>query len=127
MRHVNFYSYIGCKEKFHIPKPYLWRDWTFANPKQNYGYVKILKCILENPGLKRREIHEKVFGCRFEPGNRSCLYAVMLWADLIDYDAKFRYTITQRGKKLLKKLFVNSIASMHKICCSNVEEIFSVE
>ena len=115
MRHKNSYSYSPCHEKQTICKPYLAHEWTFANPNVKNKYIQVLQYAYDHPGCTRRELHEHVFKTPYVPGNRSSMYAVLLWKDFIDYDHKFRYFITPSGLELLKKAYINGLKNFARL------------
>ena len=39
-----------------------------------------------------------------KPGLCSTLFSQMLFADLIDYNSKFEYKVTRKGKNILRKV-----------------------
>lgn len=88
-------------------KPYLdpWggHQWyTFKKPTKDRAYVKVLKFVESHPKCHRKDIQRGVWG-KSNPGLCSTLFSQMLFADLIDYNFKFEYKVTRKGKGILKK------------------------
>ena len=88
-------------------KPYLdpWggHQWyTFKKPTKDRVYVKVLKFVESHPKCHRRDIQFGVWGNHKR--SNSTLFSQMLFADLLDYNSKFEYKVTRKGKGVLKKV-----------------------
>ena len=76
--------------------------YTFKNPTPNRRYVQILKFVNEHPGCKRTDILKGVF----KTNRRTCstTFSQMLYADILDYNEKFEYKVTRKGKNILRRV-----------------------
>jgi hypothetical protein len=84
-----------------------YRNNGFKNASSKNTYVKFLRYIADNPGSTRKEILDglgrlKGAACGGR-GQNSSLFAQLLYLDLIDYDDKFKYFITDKGEEVLEK------------------------
>lgn len=90
-------------------------------------YVKILRYIADHDGCKRVDIIRDVYGYKnvnakdkWYPNSRICrgqgstVFSQLLYIDVIDYDAKFCYHITDRGREVLKTAYLNDCAKFVK-------------
>ena len=100
MRHVKAESYGYIDGPFNRPCV---MSYTFKNPTKDRVYVKVLKFVEKHPKCKRSDIQKGVWG-ESRPGLNSTLFSQMLYADLIDYNAKFEYVVRRKGKSILKKV-----------------------
>ena len=77
-------------------------EYTFKCPTPNRRYVQILQFVAEHPGCKRTDILKGVFHTK----RRTCptTFANMLYADILDYNERFEYKVTRKGKALLRKV-----------------------
>ena len=98
MRHVNMIS-RAYAEPGNKPCQIAY---TFKNPTPNRRYVQILKFVDAHPGCKRIDILKGVF----KTTRRTCptTFSQMLYADILDYNSKFEYKVTRKGKNILKKV-----------------------
>ena len=96
MRHVNIPNYT-------VDHPYqgCW-DYNFSSPTKDRVYVKVLKFVEKHPGCKRSDIQFGVWGNHKK--SNSTLFAQMLWHDILDYNEKFEYRVTRKGKNILRKV-----------------------
>ena len=78
--------------------------YTFKSPTNGRSYIKVLKFVEKHPGCKRHEIQKGVWGNVGTRGSHSSLFAQMLYADILDYNDKFEYKVTRKGKALLRKI-----------------------
>ncbi len=97
----------------------------FKHASSKKTYVKVLQYIADHDGCKRIDIIRDVFGYKnvdakdkWYPGHRTCRgqfssgFAQLLFIDVIDYDEKFCYHITERGREVLKKAYINDCAKI---------------
>lgn len=99
-------------------KPYS-RDYTYTRPTKKCWYIKILQYVCDHPNCKRYEILNGVFphyfktidtAKKFGSGYASNTFANIIYDDLIDYDKSYRYTITEKGKTILKNFYIKELA-----------------
>ena len=103
MRHVIVPNYT-------VDHPYqgsVWGCWpyhtyNFSSPTKDRVYVKVLKFVESHPKCHRKDIQRGVWG-KSKPGLCSTLFAQMLYHDILDYNSKFEYKVTRKGKGILKK------------------------
>ena len=97
MRHVNRIS-CAYLEKGNKPCQI---KYTFKNPTPDRRYVQILKFVAEHPGCRRTDILKEVF----HTTRRTCpsTFSQMLYANILDYNERFEYKVTRKGKNILKK------------------------
>jgi predicted transcriptional regulator len=103
MRHVTIPNYT-------VDHPYQGSVWgygpyhtyNFSSPTKDRVYVKVLKFVEKHPGCKRSDIQFGVWGNHKK--SNSTLFAQMLYHDILDYNSKFEYKVTRKGKSLLKKV-----------------------
>ena len=103
MRHVNIPNYIdnhpyqgsslGCC-------PY--HTYNFSSPTKDRVYVKVLRFVEKHPGCKRSDIQFGVWGNHKK--SNSTLFAQMLYHDILDYNEKFEYRVTRKGKNILRRV-----------------------
>ena len=99
MRHVTIpnytenHPYQGC---------WGYHTYNFSSPTKDRVYVKVLKFVESHPGCKRSDIQFGVWGNHNK--SNSTLFAQMLYHDILDYNSKFEYKVTRKGKNLLKKV-----------------------
>ena len=98
MRHVNMIS-RAYAEPGNQPCQIAY---TFKNPTPNRRDVQILKFVDEHPGCKRTDILTGVFNTT----RPTCptTFSQLLYADILDYNEKFEYRVTRKGKNILKKV-----------------------
>lgn len=110
MRHRNpiSTSYFSFHRGERVTVPYLAKNWNFSRASQNRRYVQVVKWIAEHPQCTRKEVQLGVWNTKGR-GYQSSLFATLLYKDFIDYDKKFKYTVTERGKSLLKKAGIKEI------------------
>lgn len=122
MRHRNAISnsiYHGRGRRIYVPYQ---RNYTYTRPTPNRRYVQVMKYILEHPNCKRFDILCGVFGTKNEPGAKyscrgymSSLFSNMLYDDLIDYNRKFEYSVTEKGRQILRKAGITKIQTVTKV------------
>lgn len=103
MRHVTIPNYT-------VDHPYQGSVWgygpyhtyNFSSPTKDRVYVKVLKFVEKHPGCKRSDIQFGVWGNHKK--SNSTLFAQMLYHDILDYNSKFEYKVTRKGKSLLRKV-----------------------
>ena len=78
------------------------RMYTFKNPTNGRIYVKVLRFVESHPKCSRRDIQFGVWGNHNK--SNSTLFAQMLYHDILDYNGKFEYKVTRKGKNLLRKV-----------------------
>ena len=101
MRHVKT---LSCNN---YPKPECKpcaEGYKFNSPTPNRVYVKILRYVDANPGCKRRDIINAIYGKGNSRGHASLIFSHMLYADILDYNAKYEYKVTRKGKNILRKV-----------------------
>lgn len=110
MRHINpiSHSYFSFHRGERIQVPYLIDNWNFSRPSLKRRYIQVVKWIAEHPQCTRKEVQLGIWNT-MKRGYQSSLFAVLLFEDFIDYDKKFKYTVTERGKSLLKKAGIKEI------------------
>ena len=115
MRHVNRRrgknSWWGDPDKI-LTEPHeqdyvkSYKNNGFKNASSKNTYVKFLRYIADNPGSTRKEILDGLGRLKGAAdggrGQNSSLFAQLLYLDLIDYDDKFKYFITDKGEKVLE-------------------------
>ena len=79
-----------------------YHTYNFSSPTKDRVYVKVLKFVEKHPGCKRSDIQFGVWGNHKK--SNSTLFAQMLYHDILDYNSKFEYKITRKGKSLLRKV-----------------------
>lgn len=129
MRHRNAISnsYFHGRGR-HINSPYN-QEYKFTRISAERRYVQVMKYILEHPNCKRFDILCGVFGilkrkpgvkysswleylgrAKFSSrGHMSNLFSNMLYHDLIDYNNKFEYNVTEKGREILRKAGITEI------------------
>ena len=125
MRHYNPKCSSYCWNPIHrkgdiVTRPYL-MPYSFTRPSASRTYIKVIQYIYDHPKCARFDIQVGVFGYRdnalskeLARGNQSSLFANLLYADFIDYDKQYRYTVTEKGLKLLKQAYLNDMAKLVK-------------
>lgn len=95
-------------------------SWTKPTPERRY--VQVMKFILEHPHCKRFDILVGVFGVANTPeakyscrGYMSLLFSNMLYADLIDYNRNYEYSVTDYGRSILRKAGITEIQVVTKV------------
>lgn len=78
------------------------KHYTFKNSTPNRVYVKVLKFVESHPRCKRSDIQFGVWGNHNK--SNSTLFAQMLYHDILDYNGKFEYKVTRKGKAILKRV-----------------------
>ena len=109
MRHHNptVWTYThptGCT----IYKPYENGNYTYKLASPECVYVKVLKFVAEHPNCKRFDIIKSLWcpnatsakECR---GERSSLFACLLYDDLLDYNTNYEYSLTKKGYDVLRR------------------------
>lgn len=86
-------SNLGCC-------PY--HTYNFSSPTKDRVYVKVLRFVESHHKCKRSDIQFGVWGNHKK--SNSTLFAQMLYHDILDYNSKFEYKITRKGKSLLRKV-----------------------
>jgi predicted transcriptional regulator len=99
MRHVNIPNYID-----NHPYQGAWdyHTYNFSSPTKDRVYVKVLKFVKKHPGCKRSDIQFGVWGNHKK--SNSTLFAQMLYHDILDYNERFEYRVTRKGKNILRKV-----------------------
>lgn len=99
MRHVKIPNYT-------VDHPYQgawdYHTYNFSSPTKDRVYVKVLRFVEKQPGCKRSDIQFGVWGNHKK--SNSTLFAQMLYHDILDYNSKFEYKVTRKGKNLLRKV-----------------------
>ena len=127
MRHYNptcsSYLWNPCRRRGDkVTRPYF-RPYTYTKPSAQRTYIKVIQFISDHPNCARYDIQVGVFGYRYRDdslgkslarGNQSSLFTNLLYDDLIDYDKNYRYTVTEKGMKLLKQAYLNDMAKLVK-------------
>ena len=110
MRHLNpiSTSYFSFHRGVRVVVPYSIDNWNFSRASQKRRYVQVVKWIAEHPQCTRKEVQLGVWNTSGR-GYQSSLFATLLFEDFIDYDKKFKYTVTEHGKSLLKKAGIKEI------------------
>lgn len=99
MRHVTIpnytvdHPYQGCWD---------YHTYNFSSPTKDRVYVKVLKFVEKHPGCKRSDIQFGV--CGNHKKSNSTLFAQMLYHDILDYNSKFEYMVTRKGKGILRRV-----------------------
>lgn len=101
MRHVKTVSHGWIDGPRNCP---VQCQYTFKHPTPNRSYVKVLRFVESHPGCKRKDIQRAIWGREFSCGSNSTLFANMLYADILDYNSKFEYRVTRKGKNILRKV-----------------------
>ena len=101
MRHVKVESYGYINEDYNRPNQC---EYTFKRPTPNRVYVKILRFVESHPRCRRRDIREAIWGKGAERGQCSTTFANMLYRDILDYNRRFEYKVTRKGKGILRKV-----------------------
>ena len=98
MRHV------VTKNRKNVPYQGCWgyHSYNFTCPTKDRIYVKVLSFVESHPRCKRSDIQFGVWGNHKK--SNSTLFAQMLYHDILDYNGKFEYKVTRKGKNLLKKV-----------------------
>jgi len=98
MRHV------VTKNRENVPYQGCWgyHSYNFTCPTKDRIYVKVLRFVESHPRCKRSDIQFGVWGNHNK--SNSTLFAQMLYHDILDYNRKFEYKVTRKGKNLLRKL-----------------------
>jgi len=99
MRHV------VSKNRENVPYQGCWgyHSYNFTCPTKDRIYVKVLRFVESHPGCSRKDILNGVWG-KTNKGSNSTLFAQMLYHDILDYNGKFKYKVTRKGKNLLRKV-----------------------
>lgn len=125
MRHYNPVNSSWMWNPLHrkgdkVTRPYQ-MPYTFTRPSAKRTYIKVIQYVYDHPKCSRFDIQVDIFGYkRTEPhklyarGNQSSLFANLLYADFIDYDKNYRYTITEKGLALLKQAYINDLAALYR-------------
>lgn len=125
MRHYNpkcsSYLWNPLRRKGDIvTRPYL-MPYSFTRPSASRTYIKVIQYICDHPKCSRFDIQVDIFGYKrtevskqIARGNQSSLFSNLLYADFIDYDKQYRYTVTEKGLKLLKQAYLNDMAKLVK-------------
>ena len=98
MRHVKAERYYWIDEAHNRPDQC---EYTFKRPAPNRVYVRILRFVESHPKCKRRDIREAIWGKDAGRGQCSTTFANMLYRDILDYNERFEYTVTKKGKDIL--------------------------
>ncbi len=96
-----------------VYRPYYDGNYTYARPNPNRTYVKVIKFVAEHPNCKRIDIIRGLWAPNANKkdarGTSSSLFACLLYDDLIDYNGKYEYTVTQKGYDLLRRAGITEI------------------
>ena len=119
MRHHNPTS-TSCwnfrKQKCYSPYQ---QNYTYTKPNPERVYVKVIKFIAEHPNCKRIDIIRGLWWPNANKidarGEQSALFSNLLYADLIDYNYNYEYTVTQKGYDLLRKAGITEITIVKTI------------
>lgn len=87
------HPYQGCWD---------YHSYNFSSPTTDRVYVKVLKFVEKHPGCKRSDIQFGVWGNHKK--SNSTLFAQMLYHDILDYNSKFEYMVTRKGKGILRRV-----------------------
>lgn len=79
-----------------------YHSYNFSTPTKDRVYVKVLKFVESHPKCKRADIQFGVWGNHNR--SNSTLFAQMLYHDILDYNERFEYKVTRKGKALLRKV-----------------------
>lgn len=104
MNHItNSLNLIGFAIRLATKKPYHYGNYSWTKCNKNRKYVQVLQYIWNNPNCTRTEIINAIWN-KFIAinGYQSQLFSHMIFDNLIDYDKKYRYTITSKGLEILK-------------------------
>lgn len=104
MRHVKAESYGWIEGARNCP---VQCEYTFKNPTPNRVYVKVLRFVESHPGCKRKDIRKAIWGKDAGRGQCSTTFANMLYHDILDYNERFEYKVTRKGRNILKKVDEN--------------------
>jgi len=125
MRHYNPKCTSYCWNPIHrkgdiVTHPYL-MPYSFTKPSAKRTYIKVIQYIYDHPKCSRFDIQVDIFGYKrteaaktLARGNQSSLFSNLLYADYIDYDRSYKYTITEKGKSLLKQAYINDLAALYR-------------
>lgn len=120
MRHHNPRSSSPWSRNYRKPvyEPYQ-QPYSWMNATPECRYIKVLKFILANPGCKRVDIIRSVWGLNGSVndlrGYSSKLFANMLYSDLIDYNDRYEYCITDYGRRVLRRAGITEITVTTKV------------
>lgn len=114
MRHHNPTSTSCCSvhrnQKCYSPYQ---RNYTYTKPTPERTYVKVIKFVAEHPNCKRIDIIRALWwpkATKFDArGEQSLLFSNLLYDDLIDYNCKYEYTVTQKGYDILRRAGITEI------------------
>ena len=95
--------------------------YSFTRPSAKRTYIKVIQYIYDHPKCSRFDIQVDIFGYKrtdvskcIARGNQSSLFSNLLYADFIDYDKNYRYTITEKGMSLLKQAYLNDLTALYR-------------
>jgi hypothetical protein len=107
MRHINRIINNQCRHVERSWKPWE-RPYTYARANKNRKYIQVLDYINKHPFCKRFDIICALYGFnkdRVSPrmvcGQASLMFSNLLYDDFIDYNSKYQYRLTSRGRNLL--------------------------
>lgn len=89
------------------------QNYTFTKPTPERTYVKVIKFVAEHPNCKRIDIIRGLWWPNANKtdarGEQSALFSNLLYADLIDYNYNYEYTVTQKGYDVLRRAGITEI------------------
>ena len=104
----------------------------YLNKRATIGktWVKILHFVLNHDGCTRKEIIKGVWNINSTEKKRYCIYprctgycssifSQMLYLDVIDYDKKFKYHITNKGIEALENAHLNELLRIERKVIAN--------
>ena len=105
-RKENEMRHVVSKNRKNVPYEGCWgyHSYNFTSPTKDRVYVKVLRFVESHPGCKRKDIREAIWGKAAGRGQCSTTFAQMLYHDILDYNQRFEYKITRKGKAILKKV-----------------------
>lgn len=115
MRHYNptSTSYFSLHRNQKCYSPYHSGHYTYEKASPERVYVKVIKFVAEHPNCKRIDIIRRLWWPNANKlvarGEQSALFANLLYDDLIDYNGKYEYTVTQKGYDVLRRAGITEI------------------
>lgn len=93
--------------------PYYNGNYTYEKASPERTYVKVIKFVAEHPNCKRIDIIRGLWAPNANKndsrGTSSSLFACLLYDDLIDYNDKYEYNVTQKGYDVLRRAGITEI------------------
>lgn len=115
MRHHNptSTSYFSLHHNQKCYSPYQSGHYTYEKASPERAYVKVIKFVAEHPNCKRIDIIRALWWPNANKidarGEQSLLFSNLLYDDLIDYNCKYEYTVTQKGYDVLRRAGITEI------------------